>query len=150
MQHREWIGRIFCRKLTSWAMAALLPLYIIRDMFDLKFWPLAFLCIVCVVILLITILREHENIIVRKCSWINYIGRHTLDIYVLHYFFLPKGMPCLSLLVGENDINISIELLICSAVALVVIAISLAVSYLIGYSSFLQLLLLGKWEIKNS
>ena len=78
---------------------------------------------------------------------IEYIGRHTLEIYLLHYFFLPKNLRYLSFLIspdGQKDTNIILELIICSFMAFLVVIISLHFARIIKRSKILKLLYLGQ------
>ena len=75
-------------------------------------------------------------------SSLKYKGRRTLDIYMLHYFFLPK-LPDLGNWLKSCP-NIAIELVIVIALSLVVIGISLIVSNIIRVSDVLAYYLFGK------
>lgn len=69
------------------------------------------------------------------------IGRHTFEIYLLHYFILPK-MPYIGNYLF-NYPNIIIELLIVLILSIVVICISLIISKFIRTNSILSFILLG-------
>ena len=70
-----------------------------------------------------------------------YVGTRTLDIYLLHYFFLPK----LSFLKPYfvHNTNPVLEFLLAAFLAIVVLAISLAFSAIIRHSDFLGHFLFG-------
>ncbi|MBO6296001.1 MAG: acyltransferase [Prevotella sp.] len=70
-----------------------------------------------------------------------YTGRHTLDIYLLHYFLLPK-MPTLRGWAFKNDMLI-LELTATLLLSAVIIAFCLLISRIIRHSDFLGHYLLG-------
>ena len=75
-------------------------------------------------------------------SILKFVGRRTLDIYLIHYFFLPYHIEYIadSLNLQENPF---LCMLISLPLALGVTAISLLVSYIIRLSPFLGKYLLG-------
>jgi fucose 4-O-acetylase-like acetyltransferase len=84
-------------------------------------------------------------------SWLNkihlykplqYVGTRTLDIYLLHYFFLPRFRIPYADQLRAYDSQF-IEFLVILAIALVVLAITLLASYLIRLSPFLGHYLFG-------
>lgn len=86
-------------------------------------------------------------------SSLQYIGRHTLDIYVLHYFFLPNIAPIKEYIFNTrhvwNSTNIVFELFIGISVSLMVIAVCLVVSKIIRTSDLLGHYLFGA-KIKDA
>ena len=88
-------------------------------------------------------------------SWLNkihlskplqYVGTRTLDIYLLHYFFLPRFLIPYADQLRAYDSQF-FEFLVILAIALVVLAITLLASYLIRLSPFLGHYLFGvKYE----
>lgn len=74
-----------------------------------------------------------------------FVGRRTLDIYMLHYFFLPS-LPQLGEFFDNNS-NPLLELLVGSLVAACVLSISLFVSWIIRNSNFCAFYLFG---VKNT
>lgn len=75
-----------------------------------------------------------------------FVGRRTLDIYLIHFFFMPYDNP----IIGLESQMFVIQLLVATALSVVVVAISLAISRIIRMSSFLGHYLLGaKREEKN-
>lgn len=79
-------------------------------------------------------------------SPLKYIGTRTLDIYLLHYFFLPRFLlPYGEQLSAYN--SRPLEFLVAMMLALVVLALSLLASYVIRLSPFLGHYLFGvKYE----
>ena len=73
---------------------------------------------------------------------LQYIGKRTLDIYLLHYFFLPRNLQ----MVGEwftENINPTLEFFVSLILASLVIALCLVVSNIIRISPFLANWLFG-------
>ena len=77
---------------------------------------------------------------------LQYVGTRTLDIYLLHYFFLPRFLIPYAGPLQAYD-NQFIEFIVILAIALVVLAITLLASYIIRLSPFLRHYLFGvKYE----
>jgi fucose 4-O-acetylase-like acetyltransferase len=75
-------------------------------------------------------------------STLQYVGRRTLDIYLIHYFFLPYHIKWLGNMLQLYD-NKLIEAMIALSLALVVMAVSLLVSEVLRLSPFLAHYLFG-------
>ena len=79
-------------------------------------------------------------------SFLKYIGTRTLDIYLLHYFFLPRFLLQYAPLLRVYDSR-WLELFVGLAIALVVVGVCLLVSYVVRLSPFLGHYLFGvKYE----
>ena len=77
---------------------------------------------------------------------LQYVGTRTLDIYLLHFFFLPRFLMPYADQLRTYDSRI-VEFFVILAIALVVLAITLLASYLIRLSPFLGHYLFGvKYE----
>lgn len=72
-----------------------------------------------------------------------FIGRRTLDIYLLHYFFLPK-LPMVGEFFRVNRHNFILDTTAALAVALVVVAFCVITSQLLRVSPFLKKYLFGR------
>ena len=96
--------------------------------------------------ILYTVFRKNEEWFATNQNisrWMQYIGRHTLDIYLLHYFFLPRNLQ----MIGEffkSYPNPTIELIVSCTLALIVIGICLLVSKVLCTSPILANVLFGK------
>ena len=73
---------------------------------------------------------------------LQYIGTRTLDIYLLHYFLLPKFLILYSNKLQTYDSSV-LEFLVAMLLALVVVGLCLFVSYVIRLSPFLGHYLFG-------
>lgn len=77
-----------------------------------------------------------------------YIGKRTLEIYLLHYFFLPKLPMIGSYLVYYP--NIILESLICMVLSVPLICFSLMVGWFIRSNEILGVFLLGCKPLRNN
>lgn len=77
---------------------------------------------------------------------LQYIGRRTLDIYLIHYFLLPRHIPKIGMYIIKTN-SLVIETSIVLLIVLIVILFSIIVSNIIRTSPFLAHYLLGvKWD----
>lgn len=77
----------------------------------------------------------------RVSRWMQFVGRRTLDIYLLHYFFLPDLSVCNDFL--STNTRALLELAFGLGVSLLVIAVCLLCSAVIRNSDFLGHYLFG-------
>lgn len=70
-----------------------------------------------------------------------YVGRRTLDIYLIHYFLIPTGLNFVTLFC-DKPMPI-IEAAVSSVIAIIIIAFSLLVSEIIRLSPWLAHWLFG-------
>lgn len=73
---------------------------------------------------------------------LQFIGRRTLDIYLLHYFFLPRNLDVLGKFFSSGN-NYSIEFIVTLLIASLVIGLSLCVSGVLRTSPILAHWLFG-------
>ena len=107
------------------------------------FFILNGLCGICLALLLSV---KHQEYLSNK-YWggkiLQFAGKRTLEIYLLHYFFLPQD---LSVIGGYfyNYSNPVIELFVTLLIASWIVFVSLLTSSIIKLSPFLKLYLFGK------
>ncbi len=99
--------------------------------------------------LVFTFFRSFANFFT-KDKWLGrslqYVGTRTLDIYLLHYFVLPRFLILHSESLRAYD-NKLLEVITALSIALVVVSICLLVSYIIRLSPFMGHYLFGvKYE----
>ncbi len=99
----------------------------------------------CGIILVMYIFKDNESYLSKstklgKC--LQYIGKHTLDIYFLHYFFLPYNLSTIGRWLDKNP-NPLLEFCMSLLLALIVMACCLFFSKIIRISPTLAYLLLG-------
>ena len=75
-------------------------------------------------------------------SPLNFIGKRTLDIYLLHYFILPRFLLPYGEQLSAYESK-PLEFLVALALALVIVAVCLLISYIIRLSPFLGHYLFG-------
>ena len=73
---------------------------------------------------------------------LQYVGTRTLDIYLLHYFFLPRFLMAYADQLKALDSQF-VEFLVIMGVSLIVLGLSLLASYVIRLSPFLGHYLFG-------
>ena len=102
------------------------------------------------IIIVFSFFRTHQNLfkkekVVGRC--LQYVGRRTLDIYLLHYLLLPLNLKIYTKDLVETPMPI-IELSITIFVALIVVAGCLVVSRILRMSPILSYLLFGVKKTK--
>ena len=75
-------------------------------------------------------------------KWLQYIGRNTLAIYMLHYFFLPRNLQFIGDFFVQHS-NPTVELFVTLGIAILVIIITLIANAMICTSPFLAHYLFG-------
>ena len=98
------------------------------------------------VVIIFTFFRKYENAFLNTSRLgyvMQYIGKRTMDIYMIHYFLLPRNLNSLGQLFTEYS-NPSLEFFVTTTIALIVILLSLIVGNIIRLSQFLSTLLLGE------
>ena len=70
-------------------------------------------------------------------NWLQYVGKRTLDIYLIHYFFLPSHWSFI-------DGNPTLNFFICLFMAILVLIMSIVTSNLLRCSDFLTEWLFGR------
>lgn len=104
-----------------------------------------FVCSICGLVLIFTLFRKYEGTFTKDKKlgrMLQYIGRHTLDIYLLHYFFLPQNMKEVSLIFSKVELPL-FEFFFALGVALMVIVGCLMTSTVYRLSPFVEEKLFG-------
>ena len=98
-------------------------------------------------VLSFTFFRKYEGCFSQEAlmgRWLQYVGRRTLDVYLLHFFFLPKNLEWLGKYVMGNP---TVELFVSLVITIMVVALCLLTSNIIRLSPTLAHWLFG---VKNS
>ena len=109
--------------------------------------PVRYCGLLCVLILF-TSKTDYFDTTAYPARILRFIGRRTLDIYMLHYFFLPH-LQWLGKYISEPSMT-AVQILISATIAIVIVAICLAFSNLIRSSDFLSQWLFGSKPHKKS
>lgn len=97
------------------------------------------------IVVIMTTFKKYNKLFSKETKvgrLLQFIGTRTLDIYLLHYLFLPYNL----VMVGDFfklNVNPLLEFFISVLLALLVIAVCLAVSAVVRTSSVLATLLFG-------
>ena len=97
------------------------------------------------ILIILTFFLRNENLLKKtnKIGYgLQYIGRRTLDVYLLHYFFLPGNLSILGTFIKTNGSPI-VELVISLLLALIVISVCLILSNILRMSPILARFLFG-------
>lgn len=81
---------------------------------------------------------NNENLFMNA---VRYIGRHSLEVYLLHFFFLPTLMWIVPL---RDDSMFVVEFPIAIVISLSIIGFVLILNYILARNKYLSLLLYGK------
>lgn len=145
---------------TKWVMACSIPLFVIfycvknniphtGVCFVVLEKILGFVLAYLGIIVVYALFRKNQDSFMSSSkigTSLKYIGRRTLDIYMLHYFFLPQ-LPAL----GEwlkSCPNVAVELAVVILLSLLVVGICIVVSNIIRVSDVLAYYLFGKRKIE--
>lgn len=94
------------------------------------------------VIIVATFFRKYQSSFTRETrlgKGLQYIGRNTLDIYLLHYLFLPNVQPDISAFLTRSN-NPLLEFLVSGLFALMIVGMCLLLSRLIRVNPWM-----GRW-----
>lgn len=97
------------------------------------------------VILVFIFFMKNENLFTQETRLgraLQYVGRRTLDIYLLHYFFLPRNLGPIANFFNTHQ-NPSLELFVSLLISILVICLCLLMSKIIRLSPVLADWLLG-------
>ena len=89
-----------------------------------------------------SILHRPSSIIHHPSSFLKYVGTRTLDIYLLHFFFLPRFLMEYAPQLQVYDSRL-IEFAVFMALSLIILVLCLITSYIIRLSPFLGQYLFG-------
>lgn len=89
--------------------------------------------------------RSYEHVFTcetRIGRWLQYVGRRTLDVYLLHYFFLPRHLEMVGVFFKENP-NPTLEFFCTLIIAVMVVSLCLVVSNVMRLSPWMSKYLFG-------
>ena len=97
------------------------------------------------IMVVLTFFRKHENRVSSQTvlgHYLQFIGRRTLDVYLLHYLFLPRHLEMVGVFFKDNP-NPVLEFFVSVFLACLVIIVCLTVSEVLRMSPFLEHRLFG-------
>ena len=97
------------------------------------------------IMVVLTFFRKHENRVSSQTvlgRYLQFIGRRTLDVYLLHYLFLPRHLEMVGVFFKDNP-NPVLEFFVSVFLACLVIIVCLTVSEVLRMSPFLEHRLFG-------
>ena len=100
--------------------------------------------------MVLTFFRKHKTAFTQETFLgrnLQLIGRRTLDVYLMHYFFLPRHLSFIGDFFLDNP-NPTLELFLSGVLALGVIFLTLVVNEILRLSPFLGHWLFGVKEKK--
>ena len=100
------------------------------------------------IVIVFSFFRLHQSSLTKETRigrTLQYIGRRTLDIYLLHYLLLPENLRVYTSFLSEHPMPI-LEITLTIFISLIVVAGCLLISRLLCMSQFLAYLLFG---VKN-
>lgn len=103
------------------------------------------------IIITFTIFRKNADSFSESnkyAKYLQFIGRRTLDIYMLHYFFLPRHIDIIGKWFIQHP-NPTIEFFFSMSLAILVVILSLSTSYILRLSPFLAHHLFGQKSTKK-
>ncbi|MGN1262702.1 MAG: acyltransferase family protein, partial [Prevotella sp.] len=105
---------------------------------DYRFIPLTItkFALIGVVVMVFRHYQEYFSHSTRVGEWLQSIGRRTLDIYLLHYFFIPH-LPEIGIYLNHHQPNFVVDITLSCAIAFVVIGFCMIVSRVIRVSPLL-------------
>lgn len=120
-------------------LAMPLPIYAADTLRRHIFLPLCMVTVLSVLFLA----RHGKDSRLERCA--AFVGRHTLDIYVIHYFFLMGFQLSTADVWLEATGNVLLSLMLSSAITLVVIALCIGVGQVLRRSRFISAVVYGEW-----
>lgn len=138
-------GIVMSVVISAFAISNLFAADLIPDTMSWLKKPLFLVDGVLGIVIVFTFFRKHEHTFTKEHRIgviLQYIGRRTLDVYLLHYFFLPRNLP----MVGDFFLtypNPVLEFCLSMLLSMIVIAVCLLVSKIIRLSPLLEYRLFG-------
>ena len=77
------------------------------------------------------------------CASLQYIGRRTLDIYLIHFLFMPN-LPAIGTYFNQYRHNFAIDTTLSLLIGLIVIGFSIIASNILRVSPFFKKWLFGR------
>ena len=109
------------------------------EIYGIDFEVLNQIARLCSVLFVWYVVKTFGNVDI-KC--VNVIGRETLCIYILHYFFIRDGLSnWIEKVTASNNM---LEVFVCLGIAITISYICIGIKKLFSFSSIFSLVLFGK------
>ncbi len=138
---------------SKWLLPVCIAFYLLvnafGDVLPVKVIPVRLLLSLSGLVVLFAFFRNKSNVFSRETvlgRTMQYVGRRTLDIYLIHYFLVPMGLSCVTVFTS-HPVPV-VEVFVSSAIALLIMAMSLLISNIIRLSPTLAHWLFGV-KVKN-
>lgn len=110
------------------------------------------MCRFCGVFIVFAFFRKYSSAFTKEKLLgrsLQYVGRRTLDIYLLHYFFLPVGLASVFTFFADNELP-SLEIFVSLFVALLIICLCLIISNVYRLSPWIEQYMFGVKKKKGT
>lgn len=137
-----------CLKM-QWVQTAAILLYILAMAVSIK-TNIHFVNLtgIFAIVILLNLFATHSEVLPK---WLSVVGKYSLEIYVLHWFFLPRMHDWGKYLLGQTSFNENLILtaMVCSIVSVFMIAFCMIVAKIVKQSSILDYLCFGVKKKNN-
>lgn len=126
-----------------WATVDYLKLHVLRMAWANVPSTLAKFGLLIIVFMYFRHYKEHFTKFTLAGNCLQYIGRRTLDIYLIHFFFMPN-VPAIGSFLNLNRGNFVLDIVLSVAMALLIIGFCVVVSNILRVSPLFRKYLFGK------
>lgn len=133
----------------QWVQTAAILLYILTMVVSIKTnFHFVNLTGIFAIVILLNLFETYSEMLPK---WLSVVGKYSLEIYVLHWFFLPKMQDWGKYLLSQASFNENIILtaMICSIVSAFIIAFCMIAVKIVKQSSILDYLCFGVKKKNN-
>ena len=127
----------------QWVQTAAILLYILTMAVSMKTnFHFVNLTGIFAIVILLNLFATHSEVLPK---WLSMVGKYSMEIYVLHWFFLPKMHDWGKYLLDQAGFNVNLVLIaiVCSFVSIFIITCCLIVTRVIKQSCLLDYLCFG-------
>lgn len=133
----------------QWVQTVAILLYILTMAVSIKTnFHFVSLTGIFAIVILLNLFATHSEVLPK---WLSVVGKYSLEIYVLHWFFLPKMQDWGKYILGQASFNKNIILtaMVCLLVSVFIIAVCMIVAKVVKQSTILDYLCFGVKKKNN-
>lgn len=133
----------------QWVQTAAILLYILTMAVSIKTnFHFVNLTGIFAIVILLNLFATHSEVL---SKWLSVVGKYSLEIYVLHWFFLPRMQDWGKYLLGQASFNENLILtaMVCSIVSVFIIAFCMIIAKIVKQSLILDYLCFGVKKKNN-